>query len=133
VQLQQRTLELRGYAVFAVVLGEDAVAVAVQRQRHAMLRDAAAQRGQIASCGLGGIKSPGQHAPSGIVNQGRQTAARAACLEPVVMAAVDLHQLTQAVSTPARWLHAFGSPQLGLPQPGCDHPAPQRLSAVNDP
>ncbi len=130
-QLQQRTLELGGYAVLDVVLGEDAVVAAVQRQRHAVLRDVAAQHVQVALCRLGGVELRSQYPPRGVVDEGRQVTARAACLEPVVMAAVDLDQFAQALSTWARWMHALGSSQLGLPQPGPHHPAPQRLGAVH--
>ena len=112
------------------MLGEDAVAVAVQRQRHAVLGDVAAQHGQVALGGLGGIKPRGQHAPGGVVDEGCQAALGPARLEPVVVAAVDLHQFAQTLPARSRWMHALGSPGLGLPQPRADHPASQGLGAV---
>ena len=75
------------------MFGEDAVAIAVQRQRHTVLRDVAAQHAQIALGGLGGVKPRGQHAPRSVVDEGRQAALGRARLEPVVVAAVDLRQL----------------------------------------
>jgi hypothetical protein len=45
------------------------------------------------------------------------------------MAAIDLHQLAQALAPRAWTVHALGSPTLGLPQPGLQHPAAQGLHA----
>jgi len=57
-----------------------------------------------------------------VVDEHQQRALRAAVLEPPVLAAVDLHQLADALAPMARLMDAL-SPLLAVsPNPGIDHP-----------
>jgi hypothetical protein len=57
----------------------------------------------------------------------------AAVFEPPVLAAIDLHQLADALA-PMAGLVDMLAPLLAVsPNPGCDHPQPQRLAAERDP
>jgi hypothetical protein len=59
-----------------------------------------------------------------VINEHEQRALRTAILKPPVLAAVDLHQLADAVAPGARLMDAL-SPLLAIdPQLGLDHPQP---------
>ena len=130
LQLQQRTLELRGLVVLGVGLGEDAVAVAVQRQWCAVALHKCVQQLQVAPGGLLLEELRCQHTAGCVVDKGDQTTLDRAPFEPVVVAAIDLHQFAQTLAPGPRAVHALGPALLGMPQPGLHHPAPQGLHAV---
>ncbi|GAB1384276.1 hypothetical protein MASR1M50_25970 [Burkholderiales bacterium] len=92
----------------------------------------ALEHAQIALGGFAGLKARGQHPTGGIIDEGDQAALGRAALEPVVVAAIDLHQLAQAGAACARAVHSLGAAALGRPQAGLDHPAAQGLGAVRE-
>jgi len=63
------------------------------------------------------------HQPAGrVVNKDKQCALRAPVLEPPMLAAIDLHQFTDAFASIARLVDGL-SPLLAIEsQPGFDHP-----------
>ena len=131
VKLQQRALELRRLGVFGVGFGEDAVAVAVQGQRRAVALYDLVQHGEVRLGGFLWRELRAKHLACSVVDEGDQAALVSTALEPVVVAAVDLHQLAHAGAALARAVHALGPAQPGLPQPGFDYPAAERLGAVD--
>jgi len=74
------------------------------------------------------------HQPTGrVVDEHEQGALRAAIFKPPVLAAVDLNQLAHAVAPVAGLMDTL-SPLLAIePQPGLDHPKPQRLATERYP
>jgi hypothetical protein len=74
------------------------------------------------------------HQPAGcIINEHEQRALRTTILKPPVLAAVDLHQLANAVAPGAGLMDAL-SPLLAIhPQLGLDHPQPQCLATEPNP
>src|SRR6516162_7581685 len=73
------------------------------------------------------------HQPTGrVVDKHQQRALRPAVLEPPMLAAVDLHQLTNAVAPRPRLVDAFALLAIA-PQPGFDHPLAQRFPAKGNP
>jgi hypothetical protein len=68
-------------------------------------------------------------AAGGIVDIDKQGALRAAVLEPPVLGAVDLHELTQAIAPSAGLMDALQPVLPPNPNTGADHPLPQRLDA----
>jgi hypothetical protein len=62
-----------------------------------------------------------------VVDIDQQGALRAAVLEPPVLGAVDLHQLTQAITPRPRLMDALQPVFSPNPNPGANHPLPQRL------
>jgi hypothetical protein len=68
-----------------------------------------------------------------IIDEHEQRALRTTILKPPVLAAVDLHQLANAVAPGAGLMDAL-SPLLAItPQPGLDHPQPQGLTTERNP
>ena len=68
-----------------------------------------------------------------VINEHQQRALRTAILKPPVLAAVDLHQLANAVAPGAGLMDPL-SPLLAIdPQLGLDHPQPQGLTTERDP
>jgi hypothetical protein len=63
----------------------------------------------------------------GVVHEHEQRATLAAVLEPLVVAAIDLNELTQARSAPARLVYAIAPASVRHPQTILGHPLPQRL------
>jgi hypothetical protein len=105
VQCQQRAAEL-GHSVTAgsvlAVHPEDAVLVAVERHRLAVLLQVGAGRLEIIKRRFRGDE-PQLHQPARrIIHKSQQCARRAALLEPGVLRTVDLHQFAQAIAPPAR-------------------------------
>ena len=69
------------------------------------------------------------HQPAGrVVDEDQQRAGRPAVLEPAVLAAVDLHQLAQAVAAVAGLVDPPAAGLARHPQAGLAHPLPQRLA-----
>ena len=91
---------------------------------------AAAQHPQVALCGLAGLEPRAQHLACGVVDEGNQAALGGTALEPVVMAGINLHQLTQTAPPLPGAVHPLRSSGLGLPQARSRHPAAKRLGAV---
>src|SRR5271157_394982 len=73
------------------------------------------------------------HQPAGrVVDKHQQGALRPAILEPPMLAAVDLHQLADALA-PGTGLMNLLAPLLAVsPNPGPDHPQTQGLAAERD-
>src|SRR6266478_203578 len=81
---------------------EDAVLVAVERHRFAMLLQIGARRPEVIERRFRGDE-PQLHQPARrVIHESQQRARRAAILEPGVLRAVDLHQFAQAIAPPAR-------------------------------
>src|ERR1700738_5079048 len=105
VQRQQRAAELCHSVAAGSILAvhpEDAVLVAVQRHRLAVLLQIGAARAEIIKRRFRGDE-PQLHQPARrVIHESQQRARRTAILEPGVLRAVDLHQFAQAVAPPAR-------------------------------
>jgi hypothetical protein len=63
----------------------------------------------------------------GVVDVDQQRAARSTIFEPVVVAAVDLNELTEAFSARTRWLRTLAALGPRLPDAGVDEPFAQCL------
>src|SRR5271163_2836306 len=131
VQRQQRATEL-GHAVTAgsllAVHPEDAVLVAVESDRFAMLLQIGARRPEVIERRLRSDE-PQLHQPARrIIDETEQRARRTAVLEPGMLRAVDLHQFAQAIAAPARLMRRGQTMPSILPQPVRDHPTAQRLA-----
>jgi hypothetical protein len=132
----QRPAEL-GHAVATerprMVDPEDAVLVAVERHRLAPGLQISAGGVEIGEGRLA-LDKLKLHQPAGrVVDEHQQGALRPAVLKPPVLAAVDLHQLADALA-PMAGLVDMLSPLLAVsPNPGRDHPQPQCLAAERDP
>ena len=73
------------------------------------------------------------HQPAGgVVDEDEQGALRAAILEPPVLRAVDLDQLTDALPAIARLVDPSAALHPIRPNAGVEHPEPQRLAADDD-
>ena len=73
------------------------------------------------------------HQPAGrVVDKHQQGALRPAVFEPPMLAAVDLHQFANALAPPPRLMDVLALLAIA-PQPGFDHPQPQRLATNCDP
>lgn len=129
-ELTQGTLELCGAGILRVVLCEDAVAVAVAGHGHAEAGDIDAERLEIGAGRLDRDEAGVHQAAGGVVDEGDQATARTASLEPVVGAAIDLHEFAPACPTFTGRMRALARPFGGLPQPCRDHPAAQGLDRV---
>ena len=95
--------------------GTDAVAVAVQGQRRAVALYDLVQHGEVRLGGFLWRELRAKHLACSVVDEGDQAALVSTALEPVVVAAVDLHQLAHAGAALARAVHALGPAQPGLP------------------
>src|SRR5215469_1894328 len=68
-----------------------------------------------------------------IVDEYKQRALRTAIFKPPVLAAVNLHQLADTIAPVTGLMNAL-SPLFAIkPQPGFDHPKPQRLTTERNP
>ena len=94
---------------------ENAVAVAVQRQRAAMGGHVAPQAVQVGVGALHRVEARLHQLPGGIVNEGDQAAFACAVFKPGVGTAVNLHQLAQAAAPLTGAVNAPGLRALGLP------------------
>jgi hypothetical protein len=110
-----------------------AVLVAVKRYRLAPGFEIGAGRMEIGKGRLA-LDKLQVHQPTGrVVDEHEQGALRTTILKPPMLAAVDLHQLADAVAPGTGLMHAL-APLLAIaPQPGFDHPQPQRLTTERDP
>src|SRR5216684_8375751 len=107
---------------------EDAVLVAVERHRLAMLLQIGADCPEVIKRRFRSDE-PQLHQPARrIIHETQQRARRAAILEPGVLRAVDLHQFAQAIAPPARLMRRGETMPTVLPQPICNHPTAQRLA-----
>jgi hypothetical protein len=105
VQRQQRATEL-GHPVAAgslpAVHPEDAVLVAVQRHRLAVLLQIGARRPEVIKRRFRGDEPQLHQSARRIIHKSQQRARRTAILEPGVLRPVDLHQFAQTITPPAR-------------------------------
>jgi len=140
-QLPRRPRELR-FGLGIGILGvdaEDAVFVAVKRDRHAVRHDVVVQYAHIAQRGLGRDEAQlGERAAGcaktarrasvwrrplygGIADEYQQGAGRTASFKPVVRAAVDLEQLAETGAAAAHRVDAGLAAVFGLPETRRDH------------
>src|SRR6266852_537749 len=84
-----------------VVTDEDAAVIAVKSQRHAVAAEHLFKQAEIAESGLRGKELSGQDFPGGVVLHAESGELRAATFEPVVRAAVELHEFAEASGTQA--------------------------------
>ena len=132
----QRPAEL-GHAVATerprMVDPEHAVLVAVERHRLAPGLQVSAGGVEIGEGRLA-LDKLKLHQPAGrVVDEHQQGALRPAVLEPPVLAAVALHQLADALASMAGLVDMLAPLLAVSPNPGRDHPQPQRLTAERDP
>ena len=107
---------------------EDAVLVAVERDRLAMLLQIGAGRPEVIKRRFRGDEPQLQQSARCIIHKTQQRAWRAAILEPGVLRAVDLDQFAQAIAPPARLMRRGQTMPTVLPQPICNHPTAQGLA-----
>src|ERR1700720_1286269 len=128
---EQRATELRHSVAAGSVLAvdpEDAVLVAVQRHRLAVLLQIGARRPEVIKRRFLGDE-PQLHQPARrVIHKSQQRARRTAILEPGVLRAVDLHQFAQTIAPPARLMRRGETMPTVLPQPIGDHPTAQCLA-----
>ncbi len=107
-QLFQGAAELGGLALASelffdrpgvVIAHEDAAVIAVKSQGHAEAAQQLAQQAEIAERGFCGEELRGQDFPGGVVLHAEGGESRAAALEPIVRAAVQLHQFAEPRGT----------------------------------
>src|SRR6266478_1071102 len=108
---------------------KDAVLVAVERDRLAMRLKILAGRLKVVEGRFRLDELQMHQAAGGVVDIDEQGALWAAVLKPPMLAAVDLHQLTQAIAPRARLMDALQSVLPPNPNTGADHPLPQCLDA----
>src|ERR1700738_2864563 len=107
---------------------EDAMLVAVQRHRLAVLFQIGARRPEVIKRRFRGDE-PQLHQPARrVIHKSQQRARRTAILEPGVLRAVDLHQFAQTIAPPARLMRRGETMPTVLPQPIGDHPTAQCLA-----
>jgi len=112
VQLVHRATKLRltvAASRIFIVDEEHAGLVAVKRQRLAVLLQISARGFIIVERGLGADEMKLHQAVGCIIHTNQQRAGRAAFLEPAVIAAVDLYQLTNACAPVTRLLNFRGA------------------------
>src|SRR6201988_2246968 len=81
---------------------EDAVLVAVERHRLAMLLQIGAGRPKVIKRRFRGDEPQLHQLARRIIHKSQQRARRAAILKPGVLGAVDLYEFAQAIAPPAR-------------------------------
>ena len=111
---------------------ENAGLVAVEGDWLAVLLDVAAGRGEVVERRLGAHEADLHDAPGGIVDEDQEHAPRCTRFEPLVVAAVDLDELTEARPPLPRWVRTLPSLSAGDPEPGADHPLPQGFERYPD-
>src|SRR5260370_1303297 len=84
-----------------MVADEDAAVIAVKSQRYAETAQQLAQQAEIAERGFRREELCGQDFPGGVILQAQSGELRAASFEPIVRAAVELHQFTEPRGTHA--------------------------------
>jgi len=135
VERVERPAEL-GHAVTAqrarVVDAKHPVLVAIERHRLAPGLQVSAGGMEIGESRLALDKLQMHQPARRVVDKHQQGALRSAILEPPVLAAVDLHQLADALA-PVTGLMNLLAPLLAIaPQPVGDQPQPQGLAAERD-
>jgi hypothetical protein len=110
-----------------VVDAENAVLVAVERDRLAVALQVRAGRREVVERGLDLDEAHLHQAPSGVVDVNQQRAHRATLLEPSVLATVDLHQLAQALAPVPRLVRLAQSLVSRQPEPCERHPLAERF------
>jgi hypothetical protein len=109
----------------------DILPVGVECPRNSVARNPRAQEANRGPNGL--LRADSSQAPAGrVVHQRQQTALRTAIFKPGMNAAIELHQLAEV-----RHAGATTSMRTALarpaPQPGRQHPSPQRFVIDRDP
>src|SRR5215471_4417087 len=100
---------------------ENAVLVTVERDRFAMLLQIGARRPEVIKRRFRGDE-PQLHQPArGIIDKTEQRTRGTAVLEPGVLRAIDLHQLSKAIAPAARLMRRGKTMPTVLPQPIGDH------------
>ncbi len=84
-----------------VIADEDAAVIAVKGQRYAVAAQQLAKQAEIAESGFGRKELGGQDFAGGVVLHAESGEARAAAFEPVVRAAIELHEFTETRGTQA--------------------------------
>src|SRR5712691_627655 len=131
VELGQRAPELRdapgptGCAV--VVDAENAVLVAVERDRLAVALQVRARRREVVERGLDLDEAQLHQAPGGVIDVNQERAQRSTLLEPSVLAPVDLHQFAQAFAPVPRLVRPAQSLVSRQPEPCERHPLAERF------
>ena len=82
-----------------VVADKDAAAITIKSQRHTAAAQHLAKQAEVAESGLGREELRGQDLAGGIVLHAESGEARAATFQPVMRAAVELHQFAEASGT----------------------------------
>src|SRR5450755_2876029 len=109
-ELLQRATELRGLAFSSelfldgpavVIADEDAAVISVESQRHAEAPQQLAKQAEIAKGGLRGEELCGQDFAGGVVLHAQSGEPWAAAFQPVVRAAVELHEFAEPRGTQA--------------------------------
>src|SRR5579863_537678 len=109
-ELFEGTAELSGLAFASelfvdrpvvVIADEDAAVIAVKSQRYTVAAQQLAKQAEIAEGGFRREELRGQDFAGGIVLHAEGGEPRAAALEPVVRAAIELHEFTEASGTQA--------------------------------
>ena len=128
IQRLQRTAELGdALTTFAVVHPKDVVLVAIERDRLAVSLQVGTRGAEVVERQFRDDKSQ-HHQPTGrIIDQRQQCACWTTVFEPGVLRSVDLHQLAQTLTPPARLMRRGQAMPAIHPQPVRDHPLPQRL------
>src|SRR5258705_1708681 len=78
-----------------IVADEDAAVIAVKSQRHAETAQQLAQQAEIAKRGFRREELCGQDFPGGVILHAESGELRAASFEPIVRAAVELHEFAE--------------------------------------
>src|SRR5437763_1589074 len=84
-----------------IVADEDAAVIAVKGQRHAETAQQLAQQAEIAESGFRREELRGQDFPGGVILHAQSGELRATSFEPIVRAAVELHQFAEPRGTRA--------------------------------
>src|SRR5712664_394630 len=109
-ELFQGATELGGLALSSelffhrpdvIVADEDAAVIAVKSQWHAVAAEHLFKQAEIAEGGFGSEELGGQDFAGGVVLHAESGEVRAAAFQPVVRAAVELHQFAEARGTQA--------------------------------
>src|SRR5204863_3763473 len=111
---------------------KDAEPVAVERHGLAVTLEVAPGRVEVIERGLGVREAELHEAAGGVVDVDQQRAARAAILEPGVLAAIELDELAEAGPTLPRRIAPAGALGPRDPQAGGSRPAGQRLDGQDE-
>src|SRR5216110_2310559 len=111
---------------------KDAEPVAGERHGLAVTLEVAPGGVEVIERGLGVREAEPHEAAGGVVDVDQQRAARAAILEPGVLAAIELDELAEAGPTLPRRIAPAGALGPRDPQAGGTHPAAQRLDGQDE-